>query len=159
MDQTKTSMLKEFANLSAEEEQLMFDAIPLITLLVAGADGEMDRNELAWAEKLTSIRSFANNVKLNDYYKAVGAQFDKRLKDIYAELPEDSEQRTEVLVEKMTMLNGPMKKINEFDAAIYYQNFLSFAKHVAKASGGIMRFMSIGPKEAKVIELPMLDKF
>jgi len=33
---------------------------------------------------------------------------------------------------------------------------LSFAEHIAKASGGIMGFFSVNAAEAKLIQLPML---
>ena len=41
---------------------------------------------------------------------------------------------------------------------LYYRSFRSFAKHVAESAGGFMRFMTVGPKEAEVLELPMLNE-
>ena len=37
-----------------------------------------------------------------------------------------------------------------------YKGFVSFAERIAKASGGILSFFTIGPEEKKWIGLPML---
>ena len=152
-------MPREFKDLNETETSLMLDAIPLITILVAGADGNIDKKELASAEKMTKVRSYDFNSQLKDYFKRVGEQFSDRLEKYNAELPKDIDKRTEAIAELLSGLNPILHKMDDFDAAIYYKNFRSFAKHVAEASGGIMRFMTIGPKEADVVELPMLEVF
>lgn len=137
----------------------MLDAIPLITILVAGADGHIDETEMEWAEKLTSIRSYESANHLPAYYETVGAQFSDRLVALQEGLPTETEARTAAVSAKLAELNPVMHKLSSFDAIKYYKSFRSFAKHVAEASGGILRFISIGPKEADVVELPMLDEF
>lgn len=152
-------MLRSFEQLEEAEQQLVLDAIPLITILVAGADGEMDADEVAWAEKLANIRSFDFNNKLNRYYEQVNKGFEQRLNHYNEALPTETEARLRAVTEKLTEINGILRKMDELDAVLLYKNFKSFAKHVAKASGGIMRWLSIGPREAEVIELPMMDEF
>ncbi len=152
-------MPRDFESLTKEEKQLMIDAIPLITLLVAGADGEMDEKELDWAEDLTKIRSFDHNNKLNDFYEMIDQQFEARMRAYYSELSGDTNARLQQLSDHLAKLNPVLQKMDDLAAAIYYKNFRSFAKHIAEASGGIMRFLTVGPEEAAVIELPMLDVF
>lgn len=152
-------MLREFKVLNEAETSLILDAIPLITMLVAGADGNMDKEELASAEKMTKVRSYDFNSQLKDYFKRVGEQFSDRLEKYNTELPKDTDERIQAIAELLASLNPILHKMDDFDAAVYYKNFRSFAKHVAEASGGFMRFMTIGPKEADVVELPMLDVF
>lgn len=152
-------MPREFDKLTEAEKQQMLDAIPLITILVAGADGEMDDNELEWAEKLTEVRSYDYHSQLNEYFKIVGDHFLDHLEELNKTLPKDTDARTAAVSARLALLNPILHKMDDFDAAIYYKNFLSFAEHVAKASGGILRFMTIGPKEYEVIGLPMLDVF
>ena len=152
-------MLKEFDKLTEAEQQQMLDAISLITILVAGADGQMDHNEIEWAKKMTNIRSYDFNNKLNEYFRLVGVNFTQRIEELIQELPNETEARQAIVTDRLAALNPVLHKIDEFDAALYYKNFLTFAKHVAESSGGLLRFMSIGPKEAEVIDLPMLDKF
>ena len=151
-------MPREFKVLNEEEITLMLDAIPLITILVAGADGEMDDKELASAIKITEIRSYDFNSQLKDYFKLVGGNFEDRLRKFDTELPKDTDARLNKVAELLAGLNPVFEKMDEFDAAIYYKNFRSFAKHVAKASGGFMRFMTVGPKESEVVDLPMLNE-
>ena len=136
----------------------MYDAIPLITILVAGADGKIDEQELAWAEKITKIRSFDYHSHLIPYYKQVGSRFSERLAHFSAELPEGVEARQAAISDKLSELNAIMPKIDENKAIIYYHSFVSFADHVAHSSGGFLRFMSVSASEAKVKDLPMLDK-
>jgi hypothetical protein len=152
-------MPREFEALTAEEQQLLIDAIPLITILVAGADGVIDEREIEWAEKLTEIRSFDFKSHLNTYFEKVGQQFSDRLAHYTGTLPQATEDRQQVVSDMLSGLNPILRKMDDYDASIYYQNFLTFAKHVAKASGGILRFMSIGPEEREVIGLPMLEDF
>lgn len=152
-------MPKEFKDLNDTEKDLMIDAIPLITILVAGADGNIDEKELASAEKMLKVRSYDFNSQLKDYFKRVGEQFEDRLKKHINDLPKDADKRNVAIAEILNGLNPILHKMDDFDAAIYYKNFRSFAKHVAEASGGIFVFMTIGPKEADVVELPMLEVF
>ena len=152
-------MPREFSKLTEAEKQLMLDAVPLITILVAGADGEMDDNELEWAEKLTEVRSYDFHSKLNEYFQEIGKNFTDRLGELNKEFPKETAVRTAAISARLAELNPILRKMDDFDAAIYYDNFLTFAEHVAKASGGILRFMAIGAAEKEVISLPMLDNF
>jgi len=41
-----------FEGLNAEESELIIDAVPLVTILIAGADGNIDPEETAWSKKI-----------------------------------------------------------------------------------------------------------
>ena len=148
----------EFSVLSDDEKQLMYDAIPLITILVAGADGNMDEKELEWAEKITKIRSFDYHNVLNPYYQLVGEHFSTRLQHFNTSLAEGTEARQEAISEKLSAINGIFGKLETDRAKLYYESFRSFGEHVAKASGGFLRFMSVSSAEAAVKDLPMLTE-
>jgi hypothetical protein len=152
-------MLREFNKLTEAEQQQMLDAIPLITILVASADGKMDKHEVDWAKKLTEVRGYDYKSKLRIYFEEVGKHFGARLNEFNNSLPKETDARMAAVTAELAKLNPILHKMDIFDAAIYYKNFLSFAEHVAKASGGILRFMAIGPEEKEVIGLPMLDVF
>lgn len=152
-------MPKEFNKLTEAEKQHMVDAIPLITILVAGADGNIDDNELEWAEKVTKIRSYDYASKLTDYFELVSNHFATRINEMVIRLPKHTEERTQVISAELAKLNPILHKLGAYDAAIYYKSFRSFAVHVAEASGGILGFASIGPEERAVVELPMLEVF
>ena len=85
--------------------------------------------------------------------------FADRLKAYHTTLPKETEARLAAVTAKLTEVNRILHKVDDLDAVLLYKDFKSFAKHVAKASGGIMRWLAIGPKEAQVIDLPMIDEF
>jgi len=143
-------------NLTAEEQQQLKDAIAYITVLVAGADGEIDAQELAASQKLTAIRSFSFHDELVPYYQEVKVGLEDQLHSLIAELPEDLVGRQQAISARLEQLNPILAKLSTHHAHVFYDGFVSFAKHVAKASGGVVGFMSIGPEEKQVVDLPML---
>ncbi|OAV45234.1 hypothetical protein [Lewinella sp. 4G2] len=149
-------MLKEFNNLSKAEEQAMYDAIPLITILVAGADDDMDEVELAEAKRLANIRGFNNLGNLIAYYEIVGENLGERINALSVELPAELNARQAAIAERLGKLNDVLAKLPAPFGYLYYKDFKSFAHHVAESHGGFLRFMTVGPKEAKVVDLPMI---
>lgn len=150
-------MLKEFKNLNPAEVQDMYDAIALITILIAGADDEMDEVELAEAQRLADIRSFNNLGHIIAYYEHVQQNLAERINQLSQELSANVTARQAELRERLGRLNGILAKLPLPFGYLYYKDFLSFAHHVAEAHGGFLRYMTIGPKEAKVVDLPMID--
>jgi hypothetical protein len=124
--------------------------------LIAGADGKIDTSEIEWAQKLTQIRSYSIPGELVNYYKDVGTDFHERLHGIIEAMPEDNQKREEILISKLTGINPILKKLENHIGAEMYNSFRTFAKHVAKASGGFMRFFSISLEERNLMELPMI---
>lgn len=149
-------MIQEFASLNQEEQQLLLDAIPLITILIAGADGNIDQDELAWSEKLTGIRAYAHPDSLNRYYELVGVNYADRLDHHLKSVPGETAARQEAVSAKLAELNTVFPKL-EFNYAHYlYKSLLSFAEHVAKSSGGFLGFSTISKEEASLLDLPMI---
>lgn len=150
-------MIQEFEGLNQEEQQLLVDAIPMVTLLIAGADGKIDSDELEWSKKLTDIRGYAHPGPLNSYYDLIGVHFDDRLNTLMADLPEDTKGRQKMITEELTKLNDVLPKLEFNFAHNLYHSLTSFAQHVAKASGGFLGFASISKEEAALIDLPMIQ--
>jgi len=145
-----------FEALSSDENRLLIETPALVTILVAGADGVIDEQELNWAEKLTHIRSYAQPEELNHYYEAVEAQFDDTLGSYMESLPKDQSKRETEISSKLSKLNHALSCLDNPTAYQLYLSFVSFAKHIAKASGGFLRFGSISRDEKKWIGLPMI---
>lgn len=150
-------MTEEYKVLSQEEYQILKNAIPWITILVAGADNNIDPQETEWAEKLANIRAFSLDEELMSYYSDVGKDFHEALHKMIAELPDDKNERAEILNNELSKLNPILAKLDPSVGALLYESFTSFAKHVARASGGFLRFFSISAEEKKVIQLNMID--
>ncbi len=149
-------MIQEFEGLNQEEQQLLVDSIPLITILIAGADGNIDQDELDWSEKLTGIRAYAHPDTLNPYYELVGQHFSERMTHLMTSLPQDTATRQEAVSQQLAQLNAVLPKLEFNYAQRLYTSLTSFAEHVAKASGGFLGFASISKEEASLLDLPMI---
>jgi hypothetical protein len=150
-------MLKEFQNLTPDEQQQMFDAIPLIVILVAGADDDIDEVEIAEAQRLADIRSFNNRAHIIAYYEKIDADLTDRIHEMIKKLPNALEPRQNEVIGRLSLLNPILAKLEVPFGYLYYKSFRSFARHIAESHGGFMRFMTVGLAEGAVMELPMLD--
>ena len=148
-----------FRTLLPEEYDQLKDAIPLITILVGGADGNLDSKERSWAEKVTNIRSYSLPEEYRGYYLAVGESFSDDLDSLIDELPETVSDRQMEISRRMTPLNDILAKLDAKVAAAMYDEWKSFARHVARASGGFLKMWSISQEEKRWISLPMLREF
>ena len=150
-------MIKSIESLPAEKQKILYDAIPYVTLLVAGADGVIDDAELQQGEKIAHIRTFHFHQEWQEYYKKVDEHLHERLLELIRTLPRETQQRQEAISAELSKLNEILPLLEPKHAKHFYDGLLSFARHVAKASGGVIGWVSIGPKEAKVTDLPMID--
>lgn len=149
-------MIPQFEVLASEEKELMYEAIPLVTILIACADGEMDHQEREWAEKVTKIRSYAFHESLQAYYLKVGENYSAKLDELLASLPKETATRTAAISAQLAGLNAPLTKLEPTFAQRFHKSLLSFAKHVAKASGGFLGIGSISKAEEDLMELKMI---
>ncbi|TXB61518.1 hypothetical protein [Phaeodactylibacter luteus] len=150
-------MINSIQNLSPEDQQLLRDAVPYVTLLVAGADGIIDDAELAAGEKVAHVRSFQFHPEWMEFYKAIDGGLHDRMLALINELPRATEARQAELTARLSGLNKVLAKLDRRHARHFYEGLLSLAEHTAKASGGFIGWLTIGPKEAKVTDLPMID--
>ena len=151
-------MLDSFVGISEDEKQSLINAIPEITVLIAGADGVIDTEEVAWAKKLTGIRSYTNPESLQEYYGFVGDEFEDKLNALINELPKDVNERNSILKGRLEKLNPILAKMDNENAYGLYNSFISFAEHVAKSSGGFLRMWAISGEEKEWVNLPMINK-
>ncbi len=151
-------MIAGFSGISDNQFETLKEAIAWITALIAGADGAIDTKETEWAKKLADIRSYANPNDLTPFYEEVGKDFSVQLDKLIEHLPESKEARMSLLERKIAQLNDILPLLPNATGAALYASYVSFANHVAKASGGFLGFFSVSSEESKLIELPMLDK-
>ncbi len=149
-------MIPQFEGLLDSQKELMYDAIPLITIYIAGADGKIDLEETEWAEKVTKIRSYAYHESLQEFYANISETYSDKLHQYITSLPNDVEERTVAINEKLAGLNSILTGLDANFAARYYKSLVSFAEHVAKASGGFLGFGSVSRAESKLLGLDMI---
>ena len=150
-------MTDHFEALTSEEYEDLKNAVCWITILIAGADGKIDTAETTWAEKIAQIRSYKIPSELLDYYKDVGEDFHERVHEMIDSLPQDTQTRQKILTDKLAGLNPILAKLDNEIGAEMYASYKSFAKHVAKASGGFLRFFSVSYEEKSLMDLDMID--
>ena len=102
-----------FRSLLPEEYDQLKEAIPLITILVGGADGDLDSQERSWAEKVTNIRSYSLPEEYRGYYTAIGESFPEDLDRLIAELPDNVSERQMEISRRLTPLNDILAKLED----------------------------------------------
>jgi len=150
-------MTDQFKKLNEKDFEKLMDTVPLIAVLIAGADGDMEDEELEWSKKVAHIRSYKMKADLKSFYEEVNKNYTGKLQHFIEVLPAGVKERTKVISEKLAEVNKVMSKLEPEVGAKLYKSFLSFAEHVAKASGGVMGFFSVNKAEAALIGLPMID--
>lgn len=149
-------MIPGFSKLSENQFQITKDALAWITVLVAGADGDINQEEKEWAAKVTKIRGYHNPNELTPFYEEVGKEYAAKLEKLINSVPRDTSERQGILTRKLEQLNTILPLLENNLGYHLLNSYRSFAKHVAKASGGFLGFFSISSEEAKLLGLPML---
>ena len=150
--------MKNLEQLAPDDLQQLENALPQIAILIAGADGAIDHDEELWAEKVAHIRSFAGDKTLHDFYEQVDANFSIKFHDLQKLLPDDTAARQDVLSAALEKINPILAKLDASTAYKLYHGFVTFAKSIAKSSGGFMGMGAISRDEKQWIGLPMLHK-
>ena len=127
-----------------------------VAVLVAGADGTIDNNEIQKSISMANNKSKKARKHLLDYYGVVNENYEDKIKMAIAHLPSGVVEREKVIVEKLEEANNVFPKLDQVFAIKLYASLKDVAKKVAEASGGIFGYMSVGYDESKVVDLKML---
>ena len=149
-------MIPEFENLEQEEENLMYAAPVLVAILIAGADGKIDKAEMREAISISSMKKIKARKELKVFYNEVTRDFEDKLKVGISKYPDDPAERQKIIEEELKGLNRILPKLNKKFAIKFYESLKDFGKKIAESSGGILGYMSIGYEESKMIELKMI---
>lgn len=149
-------MISLLDHLTDEEQSKVYNAPILIAILVAGADGTIDDAELRMAKSVSKLKKKIDEENLTEYYELVGQNLEDKLKVGINRLPADPEERKSVISSELYELNSILPKVDKTFAIKYYESLKDFAMQVAKASGGLLGFKSIGNAEAELIKLEMI---
>ncbi len=150
------TLITGFDQLSKEEIDALVDAPALITILVGAADGDLDREERTWSERLLRSRTYNNPKTLNEFYRVVVEGFWMKVHSEMAHLPEDPSARNAEISTRLERINPVLAKLDLQLAADLYKGFLGLAEETAEASGGFLRIGAISSEEARWVKLPMI---
>ena len=148
-------MAPELKRLAPEELDLLSRAPILGSILIAGADGNIDRSEIQGAVQTAQKKSRGKS-SLQAYYQEVVTDFEDKLKVILHNYPGDAGQRNNEISHELTGLNSIFKKVEGTLPGDIYESLKNLAMNIAKSSGGIFGMSSIGPEEARYVDLNMI---
>ncbi len=151
-------MIPEIQQLSEEEKDLLYKSPLLVTILIAGADDNIDKDERESALLSTTFnyQTFVEEPSLENFYKEVTKNFMGKLNKMIKTLPPDANSRNPVISVELEKLNEVLPKLDNEFAQLFYESLRSLAHHVAKASGGFMGMGSISSDEKEWVDLTMI---
>lgn len=148
-------MVTELSKLSPAELELIYKAPLLVCILIAGADGNIDRKEIKKAITIVQKKQKgADTVAV--LFKELAQDFEDKFKVLEQGYPYEATQRTPLLTEELRALNALWPKLSREFAKQYYDILLMLAEEVAASSGGLLGMKSIGAEEARLIKLTMI---
>lgn len=142
--------------LTEEEKQLVLDAPALITLLIGGADGKLDNNEVERANRAITFRSIKGDPLLFDYFDAVEVNFHTRLQEVLQQYSGDTQTRVQALSDELSKLTPILAKLEKIYAQALLKTWKNMAQAIASSSGGVLGYFGISTAEKHLIDLHMI---
>ncbi|MEQ9426359.1 MAG: hypothetical protein RJQ09_18180 [Cyclobacteriaceae bacterium] len=150
-------MIPEFETLREDEVAALLKAPALVSILIAGADDNIDKNEMKEAIAVAKSKKTRSREGLDGYYNEVAATFEDDFNTLVKELPQSAAERNTAITRELKKLNRIMVKLEKSYAIKLYGSYKDMAKRVAEASGGILGYLSVSYEEAKLLELGMIN--
>lgn len=150
-------MLNHLTTLSQAEKDLVLHAPLYVSLLIAGADGDINNHEKERILELIHTKTFSERYELREMYKEIDHDAASEMRRMIAELPESTEERNSLLSNKIAGLNSVFNKVDHGFAVQLYNSLRQFAAYVATADGGWWGIGSVTQAEKDLAKLPMLN--
>jgi len=148
-------MIAEFNQLDDAEIELVLKAPVLVCILIAGADGDIDRKEIK--EAITVVkRQKKGHTVLSGFFGVMAEDFEDKIKILMQNYPYESTQRNPLLVEELSKLGLIWNKLDPSFAKAYYEMLKTLAEKIAESSGGLWGIKTVTSEEAVYIGLPMI---
>ncbi len=149
-------MIDEFKVLTNEEVETMLKAPILVTILIAGADNEIDKSEIQQAISIAKLKQKKARLDLIDYYKEVATDFEDKLKVTIQQYPSNAAERNPLIIKELEDLNTILPKLGSNFSIEFFASIKDLAKKIAESSGGLLGYMAVGYEESKLIGLKMI---
>lgn len=146
-------MIREFEKLTDSEIDLMLKAPVLVCILIAGADGTIDKKEIKEAITQTQKKTSA---ALADYLTEVSQDFEDKLKVLIQSYPHAPAERGAAIMKELGQLDTVFMKMDKRFAAQVYQLLRQLASKIASSSGGIWGLNTVTDEEAKYLDLSVI---
>ena len=151
-------MIPEFEPLREDEIQVILKAPVYVAILIAGADGKIDKSEKKEAVEVARNKQSRAREQLAEFYKLVGEQFEANFTNLIDELPSGTEARISAITTELRKLNFILPKIDKNFSIKFIASLKDLAKKIAEASGGVLGYLSISYEESRLMELKMIKE-
>lgn len=149
-------MMREFDKLNDHETELMFKAPFLVCILIAGADGTIDRKEIKGAINIAEKKHKKTGI-MSPYFKELTQDFEDKLKILIQSYPYESTQRNPLIVSELSELTRLWPKLPKEFSIEFYATLKDIASGIASSSGGMLGMRSVDAEEAKYLQLSMIQ--
>ena len=149
-------MINYFGALNEQEKASMRKAPLHVAILIAGADNKIDKMELKEAMHISRYKPIKARNLLMEFYKEISHDFEFNLIEEIASLPREARKRNPIIISELEKLNRILPKLDRKFALQFYESMKDIAHRIAKASGGVLGYISIDYEESKLIELKMI---
>lgn len=148
-------MVQGLEALSEQEMELVLKAPVLVGILVAGADGNIDKKEIKEAISVISLKK-KSGYTLSSYLQQVSQDFEDKLMVLLQNYPNDPAQRAIAISHELSELNDIWSKTDRHVAKELYFILLELAHRIASSSGGVFGYKKVDQAEEPFINLPMI---
>jgi len=149
-------MIQEFEKLNEWEIEVMMRTPIVVCILIAGADGTIDKKEIKEAITITGKQAKSRYL-LREYLKSVAEDLEDKIRVLKQSYPRDAKERSSVLVTELGSLNNILPKISEPFVSEFYAMLKELAVKVASSSGGWLGLNTVGSEEEKYVDLSMIQ--
>lgn len=149
-------MVPELERLTGSEVELIYKTPILVCILIAGADGKIEKKEITEAMKFAEKKHRRSLSSVSILFKEITTDFEDKFKILIQSYPYEATQRNPLIVEELVGINQIWRKVDKSFAQEYYKTLLSIAEHIASSTGGVLGYNSIGSEEARYLKLSMI---
>lgn len=150
-------MLEHINNLTAEEKDIIIHSPMYVSVLIAGADGDISDQEKQRILELIHTKTFSEKYELKELYQTLDHDAGQGLRETLASLPEDRDERSTILGNKLARLNTIMPKLERRFQIHLYKSLRQFAHYIATADGGFWGVGAVKHSENEFLKLPMIN--
>lgn len=142
----------------SEDDKLALKKIPaLVTILVGGADDNLDEKEIKMGKISSEFRKEHGEVLVHDYFEWVSKDYVSIFETEWNHYKSLAvEERTEKISGVLTSVNDILQKIDKKYAHALVTSWRGLARAVANTSGGILGKLTMSNEEKFLIGLDML---
>lgn len=150
-------MLDHIKSLTDEEKNLVLHAPMYVSILIAGADGDINTDEKNRVLELIHTKTFSERYELRDLYQTLDINAADELRRMIASLPDETVERNQLLSDMIARLNHIFPRLERTFAIQLYNSLRQFASYVANADGGWWGVAAVNEAERAFVKLPMLN--